>query len=173
MPVTVYANTITSKPTYFPAALALIQNAREQFQIVSENWPYPTGINFGMPRDRYYAEVWVDGMDWQPSYWFIEAENYNNPVCLPLMIFERHAIRESLSEYDFNELCKAIMWYRRDILWIKNDPRGIYNDTVWPTLKEVPVLDGPGNPMKRYSYRPAASQPKVEFWINGELLPKS
>jgi hypothetical protein len=164
--VDVYANTTTSKPTHFPAALSLIQNAREKFHIASENWPNPTGITFGVPRDMYYAEVWVDGMDWQTSYWLIEDANYNKPVCVPLFVFDEH--RDRLVEYYFNNLCKAVMWMRRDALWIKQDLKGTYRDEVWPYFKKVEGKEDDGV-LTRMSYS-HASQPKVEFWVNRELL---
>jgi len=164
----IYANTVTSEATHFPAALGLIQNARDEFHIASENWPYPTDIRFGMPRDLYYAEVWVDGMDWQPSYWLLESAQYNNPGCVPLLVFDSHGDREKICEYDFNNICKAIMWMRRDILWIKQDPKGKYSDEVWPYLKKVTGGEDDGI-LTRVSFQ-HASQPVVEFWINRIFL---
>ena len=56
---------ITSKySTHFLRAVELIMKAREEFKVASENWPSPTEYRFGIPQDNYYAEIWLDGMDW-------------------------------------------------------------------------------------------------------------
>ena len=59
-------NTVSSYSTHFLRAVELIKKARETYKVPSENWPYPTQYRFGIPNDNYYAEVWTDGMDWQP-----------------------------------------------------------------------------------------------------------
>jgi len=165
-----YANTVTESPTHFPAALAMIQEARERFKVPSENWPRPTDIRFGMPRDRYYAEVWTDGMDWQPSYWAIESANSSKPACYPFIIFENHKDRERF--LDFKEFCRACLFFRRDILWTRQDPRGHYNDTVWSWFRVCEPLEfGTCEDMIKCSAK-HASQSEVKFLANLEFLAK-
>lgn len=61
-------NTTSKQSTHFLRAIELIKKARDDFRVPSENWPHPTEHRFGIPNDHYYAEVWIDGMDWQSSY---------------------------------------------------------------------------------------------------------
>lgn len=165
-------NTSSKQPTHFLRAVQLIMEARGVFHVCSENWPYPTEHRFGQPCDRYYAEVWIDGMDWQNSYWIIESDNYNSPKCYPLIIFHDHKNRDSFSEYDWGNLLKAIMYYRRDELWIKHGKLGGATDEVWPFLKfaQPPVTDEQTQSMYKAFFSHASQRP-VEFYINTDFVP--
>ena len=160
----IYANSCTSNPTYFPAALALIQEARKRYGVASENWPYPTRHNFGDSRDHYYVEVWVDGMDWQHNYWLIEKSNFEDPQIYPLIIFDSHDEEDKFNSYDFEQLLLAIMFARRSPLLEFHD----FHDTVWPY-----VYKGDPHPKIESMYRcyiKHNSQPYVEFWMNTTYL---
>ena len=83
-------NTVNREPTHFMRAYELIEKARSDFKVPSENWPHPLATRFGIPNDCYYAEIWVDGMDWQPSYWIIEEAKLDKPKIQPLLIFNHN-----------------------------------------------------------------------------------
>lgn len=168
------ANTTSSQPTHFLRAVELIIEARNIFRVPSENWPFPTEYQFGMPQDRYYAEMWVDGMDWQPSYWIIESDNYNSPICRPLIIFDDHDNRDKFNSYDWRNLLRAIMFYRRDELWVRHNDLGGATDEVWPYLKFFdPVEKLECTPGMFKVFFEHASQKAVEFHINVEYVPHS
>ena len=91
-------NTVSKHPTHFLRAVELIKKAREEFRVPSENWPHPTDYKFGIPNDRYYAEIFTDGMDWQPSYWVIEDKQLEKPQIQPFVIFEYNEDREKFND---------------------------------------------------------------------------
>ena len=162
-------NTTSKHPTHFLRAVELIEKARGDFKIPSENWPYPTEYRFGMPRDEYYAEIWVDGMDWQPSYWIIEEANLKNPQIHPLVIFNRHEERAKFNDWDFGDLVTGVMHYRRDYTWVQKNDLGYYTDSVWPFMflfkDELRYQK-----CKMYAFE-HASQPQVVFWFNESFIP--
>ncbi len=169
-------NTTSKYPTHFLRGVELIIHGRTKFGVPSENWPNPTEYKCGTPQELYYSEIWVDGMDWQPSYWVIEEKKLEKPQCQPFIIFESNEDREKFNDYDFEQLVRAGLWYRRDILWIKQDSRGIYNDWVWPYFKLVSnknfnlVSNEKGwKVMVKCSFE-HASQPLVEFWMNYDFI---
>lgn len=168
-----YANTITRQSTKFIAATELIRNAREEYNIVSENWPYPTEHYFGIPNDNYYAELWSDGMDWQTSYWLLEEEGIEKPQCKPFIIFEDHSIEEKFERWTFKDLIRASLFYRRDLVWIKQDPYSYYNDSVWPFIKPKKI-DKPRYTEINMIYMEFshASQVPVQFYMNKDYLPE-
>ena len=175
--MSIYANTTASSHTHFIAATELIREARDRFHVCSENWPYPMDYRFGDPRDRYYAEIWLDGMDWQNSYWLIETVRYGSPVCVPLIIFEDHKNRDAFSEYDFAHLVRAVMNYRRDVQWLKQGPDSWHNDDVWPFLHRgnearCPGAVKEGVPGMAHFMFEHASQPAIEFWMNIHCVPE-
>ena len=112
-------NTTTNYSTHFLAAVELIKQARINFNLASENWAYPTKHKFGMADDKYYAEIWVDGMDWQHTYWIIESCNYENPFVNPLIQFESLEEEDKFNHWNFDELIKAVLWLRREEMWIE------------------------------------------------------
>ena len=65
-------NTTNRFPTHFLRGVELVQDAREFYNVPSENWAYPTRFSYGWEGGQYYAELWSDGMDWQSSFWLIE-----------------------------------------------------------------------------------------------------
>jgi hypothetical protein len=172
MPDYIDVNTTSTYSTHFLRGVELIIRARDAFQVPSENWPYPTQYRFGIPNDRYYAEVWVDGMDWQASYWLIEENNLERPICRPFIIFESYEDRDDFNNSDFSELVKASLYERRDRLWIqKND--GWFNDSVWTYFKKVEpekkLEQTPGMIMFQFEH---ASQERVQFYMNADCVPE-
>lgn len=166
----IYANTVSKHHTHFIAALQLIQEARKKWQSASENWPDPTSYKLGTPqKDGYYAEVWVDGMDWQNTYWCLESIRSSDPICMPLLRFTSHEEQDILNSWDFENIINALLHYRRNDLWIKHsDILGIYQDSVWPFLN-------PTGEQRNKFWVPCHfehnSQPQVEIWINETFLP--
>jgi len=163
-------NTASKNSTHFLRAVELIIQARQDFQVPSENWPNPTDMKFGTPCDRYYAEVWTDGMDWQPSYWIIEEYHLEKPHIQPLIIFNHNEERSRFNDYDFKELVNAIFYYRRDFKWIGKNDLGYYTDMIWPFLTLFKNENRHGF-MKLYAFE-HASQKRVVFWLNEKLIPE-
>jgi hypothetical protein len=163
-------NTVSTYPTHFLRAIELIQLARERFSVPSENWPYPTEYRFGIPNDHYYAEIFTDGMDWQPSYWVIEEKSLEKPQIQPLIVFDYNEDREKFNDYDFGEFIKACLYYRRDKFWIKSGDVGYFTDTIWPYL----FLEENKFKFKRtkfYTFTHASQEP-VSFWLNVNFVPE-
>ncbi len=163
-------NTTSRNPTHFLRAVELIEKARGDFKVPSENWPHPSTSRFGIPNDRYYAEIWIDGMDWQPSYWIIEEKNLEKPQIQPLIVFNHHEERNTFNSWDFEDLLRAIMYYRREYIWLRKNDLGLYTESVWPflTLFKDEVRH---EKMKAYAFE-HASQPKVVFWLNEAFIPE-
>ena len=157
-------NTTISHGTHFLAAVELIKQARKKFNLASENWPYPTKHKFGMANDKYYAEVWVDGMDWQHNNWIIESCNYENPVANPLISFMSHDDEDKFNLYDFDELIKAVMWLRREEMWLETFDYGRFTDTVWPFLHALEYNHN--HKFFKNCWIEHASQQKVRFLMN-------
>jgi len=165
-----YANATSLYPTHFIRAVELIMDARDHYKVPSENWPHPTRFRFGSPCERYYSEIWIDGMDWQPSYWVIEEKNLERPEIYPFIIFDDDRERELFNDYDFDQLIKGAMYYRRDKYWINHNDLGVHTDMTWPYLKRV------GNVCKhecmyKYSYSHASQRP-IEFLMNFDFIPE-
>jgi len=163
-------NTTSTYPTHFLRAIELIKNARETFNVPSENWPNPTEYRFGRANDNYYAEVWVDGMDWQSSYWILEEYKLRKPKIQPLMIFNSNEERNIFNNYDFRELLSAMFYYRRDSVWVKSKELGYYTDTIWPFLSLFKNETRYHN-LKLYVFE-HASQKRVVFWLNQDFIPE-
>jgi len=161
-------NSTSERPTHFLAATQLIKEARNTYNICSENWTYPTDYRLGDPRDPWYAEVWSDGMDWNYVLWVIEKNNYSNPKVYPLIIFENDKEKSKFNPFDFKELILALLDYRRDTYWIHSNDFHRFRDTVWPylsTCKSEKLL-------WECEFK-HASQPLVKFLINKDFLPLS
>jgi hypothetical protein len=120
--------------------------------------------------DQYYAEIWVDGMDWQNSYWVLETFKSGDPVCLPFIVFEDHKNFELFNRYDFGQLVAAALYDRRDQLWIQKDD-GYFNDNVWTWLGgNGRAMEG--NPSMQMFQFKHASQPAVQFFMNTAFVPE-
>lgn len=104
-------NTTARHPTYFLAAVELIEKAQAAFSMPSENWAYPTKHRIGTQRDTFYAEVWQNGMDWQNNYWVI-WEAGEDPICEPLLVFDDHKVEEQFKESD--HFIEAQLAFMRD-----------------------------------------------------------
>ncbi len=163
-------NIVSQNPTHFLRAVELIERARGEYGVASENWPYPTTMSFGIPNDNYYAEIWTDGMDWQPSYWVIEEHSLEKPQIQPLIIFGDNEERNVFNEYDFKELVKAALYYRRDKLWIDKKDWGYHSDSSWPYInlfKDETRFEK----CKLYEFQ-HNSQKRVAFWMNTDFIPE-
>lgn len=137
----IYANKVLSNPTHFSQAVSLIKEAYSDPKLkglCSENWPSNIAVSYGFPEDEYYAEIWTDGMDWQPNYWIIETIHMSSPKALPLLVFDNHSERNKFNDYDFKQMLKAMMHFRRDLVWIQKDPLHYFCDSIWPFLKYTP-----------------------------------
>lgn len=164
-----YNNTTSMFPTHFLRGTELIERATAEYDTYSENWPFPSQYRYGIPMDKYYAEVWINGMDYQANHWVIEEVDLEKPQAKPLFMFEEHSEEEKFSNHDFGMLIKAALYYRRDCVFIKHNDLGWYRDMVWPFLKRVDdkvefVV------MQKFVYA-HASQPPVHFWMNPEFIP--
>jgi len=165
-------NTVNKYPTHFARAIELIIKAREKFGVPSENWPHPIEDRFGIPNDNYYAEIWVDGMDWQPSYWVLEEKNLEKPHIEPFIIFKSNGDRLMFNDHDFSDLIRAALWYRRDWYWIQKGDLGYFTDMVWPFLHIEKRSKWSKYPNMIEVYFKHASQPKVDFFMNQAFFPK-
>jgi len=169
-----YENRIytTSKSTHFIGADRIIEECGKKYNIPTERWAYPY-LKFGTVEDNYYAEIWQNGMDWKNNYWIIEETVECGTKCSPLIMFEDSNEEIKFNKWDFNELLKAICWFRRDKFWLKHNDVGIYTDTVLPFLKV-------GKPESLINTLPEihwfsfehASQVKVNFLLNLNFVPR-
>jgi len=171
----IYCNTTSKHKTHFLAGVELVKRATEQFNLCSENWPYPSGLRFGDPTDKYYAEIWVNGMDWQRNHWVIETVSFGEPRIGPLIVFDDHSEEHMFNQHDFEELINALLWCRREKFFDNDPDMGRFNDTIFPFLwyHTDPVTkhriwkEGCQLFLSKYSFQ-HASQPKVTFWLNPE-----
>jgi len=165
-------NTTDKNGTHFLRGAELINKATDDFNFHTENWAYPTSYRYGNPKDRYYAEVWRNGMDWNANYWLIETAELVKPTVYPMIHFSNNDERYKYNDHDFEDLCDAIMHYRREITWIKSDdPKGYYSDSVWPfidSIKPEEKLKGCECMVKHRIIH--ASQKRCEFHINVDLI---
>ncbi len=166
----IYANTTSVYSTRFLAGKELIVEARDKFCIASETWTYPTVHQIGHPDDNYYAEIWVDGMDWQNNYWIIESINLDDPIVLPLLRFEDHSEQDKFNPYDYAQFVKAMLHYRRNEKWIKAEDGPIYNDTIWCFINKKFGIYKCGSIMLNEYSMEHASQPYVTFFANEEFI---
>jgi len=168
-PNTIEVNTTSHEHTHFLAGVQLIRQANEKYKVPSENWPSPTRHRIGTSNDRYYAEIWTDGMDWQRNYWCLEAVNYSPPACSPFLRFADYSEENKFNNYDLNKMLEALLYFRRNEIWIRhNDWRCIYGDEVWGFLKYN--LGSAKNSWVDCSYA-HNSQPLVKFQIMHDFLP--
>ena len=131
--------------TRFLQGVELVKCAREAAGACSENWTYPKTI-FGGPGSPYYAEIWVDGMDWQHNYYILEAGTCEEVLeSALLMQFEDHNEEEKFNRYDLNQLWDAVCTYRMGIIVFDNpdySSKKWPNDSVWPFLRQVEEMPG-------------------------------
>jgi hypothetical protein len=165
-------NTTAKNPTYFLRGVELVKWANKEYQLLSENWPYPTRCRFGFATDQYYAEIWHDGMDWTNNYWLIETVNWDKPQIYPVVYFDDSSNRDKFNDYNFSEFLEAVMYSRRNNLWIKHAHKGQYYHSVWPFLRIIEPQEKlercPRMVRHRFLH---ASQPRVEFYLNIDLIP--
>jgi hypothetical protein len=158
-------------PTHFPAATQVIQAASKELVVASENWSYPTGHTFGHPQDKYYAEIWRNGMDWNAVYWVVESRDHYEPDAFPLMIFDDHDERDKISEHDFDELSINLLKVRRD--WDEG-----FGCDFWchleKTGKQKPLPEESDSAHRRILTEVTfghASMQEAKFWVDGASLP--
>ncbi len=162
----------TVKTTCFIGADRMIEKTGVKLNIPTERWAYPY-LKFGSVEDNYYAEIWQNGMDWQNTYWIIEETVEHGIKVSPLIIFEDSSDESKFNKWDFEEVLKAICWYRRDKIWLKHNDIGIYTDMVLPYLKvgKPESLINVSPEMHWFSFE-HASQPKVNFLLNLNFVPR-
>jgi len=161
-----YNNTIIDPPSRMPGATNIIKMAREEYDICSENWPSPI-LTFGYYEDKYYAEMWSDGMDWNKTVWLLEAIKFNNPKPILALWFESNKEAETLNDYDWKILLKGICYYRRNKLVLKNEDEGMYNDCLWPFLK---ITGEKQEHLLEFVFRHASQKP-CRIFINPDCIP--
>lgn len=163
-------NTTSIHPTHFLRGVELVDIATGQFLASSENWAYPSQYRYGVPVDDYYAEIWINGMDWQHNYWVIEEIEMEEPMIQPLIIFEDHTQEERFNHHDFHMLVRAALYYRRDCVFVHQDNHGYYTDMTWPYLHLVDD-EIRYECLKKFVFK-HQSQVSVEFWMNPEFVPE-
>ena len=143
---TIYNNTCSGVATKFLTGAQLIQTATEVYKTENENWAYPI-FSFGDDESNYYAEIWMNGMDYNYIYWVIETANHDTPKIYPLIFFPETKDRDNFQDREFRHLCKAFLYNRRyqiskDTKSVSyNDGYGIYRDMIWPTFR-IMYTDG-------------------------------
>lgn len=162
-------NTTSKNPTHFLRGVDLVKRGRQEHEIPSENWPYPTDMKFGFPQDKYYAEVWHDGMDWNSNYWVIEEIQLAKPQIHPLILFDKYEDREKFNDYDFENLVQACLFFRRDAFWVRSGDYEGSTDLVWPFYNNTGEVKCE---VMWKSWFEHASQPVVNFWINYNFIPR-
>ena len=165
-------NTVCKTSTHFLRGVELVKQGLKEYSLCSENWAYPTSYRYGFPRDNYYAEIWIDGMDWNLNYWLIESCNLENPKIYPLFHFDEAEERGEYNEHDFSDFCSAVMHYRREKYWIKSsDWKGYYSDAVWPYVNKVDEVERLKEcPCMVKYFACHASQKPVYFYFNEDLI---
>jgi len=165
-------NTTSKHSTNFLRGVELIEEAHGIYKLGTENWCYPTEWKYGFATDRYYAEIWHDGMDWTSNYWLIESFKFESPKVYPLLYFSDSDERNKFNDYDFGELLNAVMYHRRNALWIHDD-ENFYNDSVWNFIKKVETAEILESCSCMVGHRfEHASQPRIEFYMNIEIVPE-
>jgi hypothetical protein len=159
-------------------AVELINEARkEKYQsFYTENWIYPTEYTFGSPKDKYYAEIWSDGMDWTTNYWLLEAACWDRPKAYGLMTFGNEEAENKLNPWVLRELLEDTMEYRRSVTWFKEDYGEEYDkhyfDKIWIYIRRLE----PREALERNDFIVKhrilhGSQPRFEFYMNENLIP--
>lgn len=164
-----YNNTLSSVPTRFLRGVELVQQARKVYDLCSENWTYPV-FSFGSEDSDYYAEMWVDGMDWNQYYYLIERIGYEDPTIFPALVFEEHKELDLFNDYDFDRLKKAICDHRRSNVWAKPIYESRYNDDVWNFMKPRMANNLTRISMDAVTYSHASQKPS-EFHIHRDCHP--
>lgn len=167
-------NTVDREGTHFLAAVHLIQQARHAFGVCSENWTVPTGHKIGSPSDKFYAEVWGDGMDWNAMFWVIyrDSVNLTPPRVLPLIFFDQVEELGKFNIQDFRHLVEAMLIRMRNHFWLTSEDDDQYEDLIWSFLRKFSEVDRPsGVPedMQFCLFR-HYSQVEVSFWAHKIFL---
>lgn len=170
-----YNNDVSQFSTHFLAGPLLIKEERERYKLTSENWTYPTMTYLGSPRDDYYAEVWVDGMDWQNTYWLLEQANYDEIKAVPLLVFSSIGEEKRFNPSYMHNLFRAMMTYRRNLMGplLDGSRRNAYFDSIWPYLylvSEEATANETATDLARFLFT-HASQPPVTFYLNKVSVP--
>lgn len=161
-----YNNTKSEVGTHFLTPVDLIVEAREKFNLPSENWAYPM-LQFGHPRDLYYAEIWTDGMDWTKNVWVVRTLRHDFPTVVPLAFFEDLEASDKFNLYDYQNFLKACLEVERDRVWVKSGD--VRDEEVWPYVKVRSGDKGPAGMIEvRFEH---ASQPAVDFCMNMDFYP--
>jgi hypothetical protein len=170
----IYNNDISQFPTHFLAGPQLIKSSRELHGLTSENYTYPTMTYLGSPRDEYYAEIWVDGMDWQNTYWLLEQANHGERKAVPFLVFSSIDEEKQFNPLDMHNLFRAMMSYRRNLTGpLSVLIRSTYFDSIWPYLYLVDENAAPNEKapdLGRFLFT-HNSQTPVTFYLNKISVP--
>jgi hypothetical protein len=166
-------NSVSKHPTYFLKGVELIKEYEQENKVPTENWVYPMGLSFGHPNDssKYYAEIWGDGMDWTSNYWLLEARDCERPKASLIMIIDNFENKKvSFNRWILEELLNSVMYYRRELEFFKEYKESIYDGSTYSFLKKYDNVKKYCE-LELYCFE-HASQPKIKFWFNSELLPE-
>jgi hypothetical protein len=157
-------NTVVRYNTHMVMAVPLLEQAREEYGLQTHDWFQPTEYYLGTPKeDEYYAEVWSNELYHAPTYWVIESIKWEDPVAIPLALFEDD--KPILSEYDLSMLIRGCLWYRR---FHKGDR---FNDSLWPYITKLGSVCPHTKALQKYAFK-ISKEPTVEFYLNSEFSPK-
>ena len=171
----IYNNDVAQFPTHFLAGPALIKEGRGRYGLASENYTYPTMTSVGGPKDDYYAEVWVDGMDWQNTYWLLEHAYSETPVAIPLLVFSSTNEEKIFNPFDMHNLFRSMIVYRRNKRG-PTDRSGEWTtsrDSTWPylhLLNESHTVGELSKDLASFVFQ-HNSQPAVTFYLNKTCVP--
>lgn len=171
----IYNNDVAQFHTHFLAGPELIKEGRKKYGLASENYTYPTMTSVGGARDDYYAEVWVDGMDWQNTYWLLEHAYGETVVAIPLLVFTSNNEEKAFNPFDMHNLFRAAMIYRRNKMGPtdRSEEWTVFRDSTWPYLyliNEDHTVDELSKDLGSFLFT-HNSQPAVTFYLNKTCVP--
>ena len=170
----IYNNDVSQFHTHFLAGPLLIKEGRKKYGLTSENHTYPTMTSVGGPKDDYYAEVWVDGMDWQNTYWLLEHAYFETPVAVPLLVFSSTNEEKIFNSFDLHTLFRSMILYRRNKMGPtdRSEERTTARDSTWPYLHLIDDSHtiGMSPDLASFVFQ-HNSQPAVTFYLNQTCVP--
>ena len=168
-------NTVSKIATRFLRGVELVDQLNKKWEIQYENWSYPH-MTYGDPDDPYYAEIWENGMDYNIVFYLLENINYEIKTNI-LMFADNKEWQKLERTGEDKEILQAILYMRRDKLWIKKNDYGAYSDTFLPYIhfeNKKPyyeqVTDMKWAKIMHEAFFEHASQPRAKFLVNKDLF---
>lgn len=169
-------NTVSNISTRFLRGVDIIEDFNKEWEIPSENWSYPV-ISYGDHRDPYYAEIWENGMDYNICFYLLEQIKFEIKIHL-LIVVDNNEWRKLEEKSEDQDFLTAILYLRRNKVWIKHDEHSVYHDTFIPYLN---YYDGDTAPYELYTgkkwsrtlsncYFEHSSQPRCYMMIDKDLF---